>query len=198
MTWPLFWMPCRSATMVSTRRLPHLGSRARARLCRGFYHCRSGTKLRPDPPGSSPEPTGDSGLQIRHAPGAGKHGCGKRLGAAVSLRRLAQHQHARHAALGPDSGYDSIGDFEIARPLARLLDSLEGQISAWQKHLVCAQSRDNDLVAAMIGNFQDGSVAGKLQFGSAWWFNDQKEGIERQINALSNMGLLSRFRGHAH
>ena len=56
-------------------------------------------------------------------------------------------------------------------------------------------SRDNDLIAAMIGNFQDGTIPGKMQFGSAWWFNDQKDGIERQINALSNMGLLSRFVG---
>jgi glucuronate isomerase len=55
--------------------------------------------------------------------------------------------------------------------------------------------RDNELLATMIGNYQDGTIAGKMQFGSAWWFNDQKEGMERQINSLSNMGLLSRFVG---
>ncbi len=55
--------------------------------------------------------------------------------------------------------------------------------------------RDNEMIAAMIGNFQDGRIPGKIQFGSGWWFNDQKDGMERQLNALSNMGLISRFVG---
>jgi glucuronate isomerase len=99
------------------------------------------------------------------------------------------------AALGPDSGYDTIGDFDIAKPLARFLDTLDKNRCLAKTILYVLNPRDNELIAAMCGNFQDGSVAGKIQFGSAWWFNDQKDGIERQLNALSNMGLLSRFVG---
>ena len=97
--------------------------------------------------------------------------------------------------LGPDTGYDTIGDFEIARPLARFLDRLENQGKLTKTILYVVNPRDNELIAAMIGNFQDGSIPGRIQFGSAWWFNDQKDGMERQINALSNMGLLSQFVG---
>ena len=97
--------------------------------------------------------------------------------------------------LGPDSGYDSIGDSEIARPLARFLDILEREGCLARTILYNLNPRDNELVAAMIGNFQDGRVPGKIQFGSGWWFNDQKDGMVRQIDALSNMGLLSRFVG---
>ena len=97
--------------------------------------------------------------------------------------------------LGPDTGYDTIGDFEMARALAKFLDGLEKADRLAKTILYVMNSRDNELAAAMIGNFQDGSIPGKMQFGSAWWFNDQKDGIERQINALSNMGLVSRFVG---
>ena len=99
------------------------------------------------------------------------------------------------AALGPDTGYDTIGDFELARALARFLDRLERD-GVWPKpSSTCMNPRDNEVVATAIGCFQDGSLPGKMQFGSAWWFNDQKDGIERQIDTLSNMGLLSRFVG---
>jgi len=98
-------------------------------------------------------------------------------------------------ALGPDSGYDTIGDFEIARPLARFLDRLEQKEKLTKTILYILNPRDNELIAAMIGNFQDGHTAGKIQFGSGWWFNDQKDGMERQLNSLSNMGLLSQFVG---
>jgi glucuronate isomerase len=97
--------------------------------------------------------------------------------------------------LGPDTGFDSIGDFEIARPLAKFLDRLDTNNKLPKTILYNLNPRDNELMAAMIGNFQDGSVPGKLQFGSAWWFLDQKDGMKKQINALSNMGLLSRFIG---
>jgi glucuronate isomerase len=97
--------------------------------------------------------------------------------------------------LGPDSGYDTIGDFSIAKPLVRFLDKLDRNQRLAKTILYVLNPRDNELIAAMCGNYQDGSVAGKIQFGSAWWFNDQKDGIERQLNALSNMGLLSRFVG---
>ncbi len=98
-------------------------------------------------------------------------------------------------ALGPDTGYDSIGDFSMGRHLAIMLDRLESKNKLTKTILYILNPRDNEMVATMAGNFQDGSIPGKLQFGSGWWFNDQKDGMERQINALSNMGLLSRFVG---
>jgi len=97
--------------------------------------------------------------------------------------------------LGADVGFDSIGDFEIARPLARLLDRLDMENKLSQTILYNLNPGDNELIATMIGNFQDGSVPGKMQFGSGWWFLDQKDGMEKQMNALSNLGLLSRFVG---
>jgi len=98
-------------------------------------------------------------------------------------------------ALGQNIGFDSIGDFEVAKPLAKFLDSLDVKNKLPKTVLYNINPRDNELIATMIGNFQDGSVPGKMQFGSAWWFLDQKDGMERQLNALSTMGLLSRFIG---
>ena len=97
--------------------------------------------------------------------------------------------------LGRDTGFDSIGDFEIARPLAKFLDRLDTNNELPKTILYNLNPRDNELVAAMVGNFQDGTAAGKMQYGSAWWFLDQKDGMEKQMTALSNMGLLSRFVG---
>ena len=97
--------------------------------------------------------------------------------------------------LGPDTGYDSIGDFEIGRPLARFFNVLATEKNLAKTIVYNLNPRDNELLATMIGNYQDGSLPGKMQFGSGWWFNDQKDGMERQINTLSNMGLLSRFVG---
>ncbi len=99
------------------------------------------------------------------------------------------------ATLGPDTGYDTIGDFELARALSRFLDGLERDGRLAKTILYVMNPRDNEVVATAIGCFQGGSLPGKMQFGSAWWFNDQKDGIERQIDTLSNMGLLSRFVG---
>ena len=97
--------------------------------------------------------------------------------------------------LGPDTGFDSIGDFEIARPLSKLLDRLDMNNQLSKTIIYNLNPRDNYLIGTMIGNFQDGSVPGKIQFGSGWWFLDQKESMEQQMNALSNLGLLSRFVG---
>lgn len=97
--------------------------------------------------------------------------------------------------LGPDTGFDSIGDFEMARPLAKFLNRLDTEDKLAKTIIYNLNPRDNELIATMIGNFQDGSVAGKLQFGSAWWFLDQIDGMTKQIEALSNMGLLSQFVG---
>jgi len=98
-------------------------------------------------------------------------------------------------SLGPDTGYDGIGDFEMARPLATFLDRLEIQGKLAKTIVYNLNPADNDLVATIIGNYQDGSIPGKMQFGTAWWFNDQKDGIEKQLNTLSNMGLLGLFIG---
>lgn len=97
--------------------------------------------------------------------------------------------------LGPDTGWDSIGDFSQGRALSKFLNRLDEQDKLTKTILYNLNPADNELMATMIGNFNDGSVAGKVQFGSGWWFLDQKDGMEKQINALSNMGLLSRFVG---
>ena len=97
--------------------------------------------------------------------------------------------------LGPDTGFDSIGDFPQTRSLARYLDALDSTNELPRTVLYNLNPADNYAFATMIGNFQDGSVPGKMQFGSGWWFLDQKEAMEWQLNALSNHGLLSRFVG---
>jgi len=99
------------------------------------------------------------------------------------------------AKLGPDTGFDSIGDFPQARALSTYLNTLDSTDELPRTVLYNLNPADNYVFGAMTGNFQDGTIPGKLQFGSGWWFLDQKEGMEWQINALSNLGLLSRFVG---
>lgn len=97
--------------------------------------------------------------------------------------------------LGPDTGWDSIGDFQQGPMLSKFLDRLDATNQLTKTIIYNLNPADNELIATMVGNFNDGTVAGKIQYGSGWWFMDQKEGMTRQINALSNMGLLSRFIG---
>ena len=97
--------------------------------------------------------------------------------------------------LGPNSGFDAIADYEIAYPLARFLDRLDQQHKLGKTVIYTLNPTANEVIAALIGCFQDDSVPGKIQFGSGWWFNDQKDGMIRQMEALSNLGLLSRFIG---
>jgi|SRR6218665_144933 len=97
--------------------------------------------------------------------------------------------------LGADTGWDSIGDFPQGRALAKFLDKLDSNNKLAKTILYNLNPADNELMATMIGNFNDGSVAGKVQWGSGWWFLDQKDGMIKQLNTLSNMGLLSRFVG---
>ena len=97
--------------------------------------------------------------------------------------------------VGADTGFDSIGDFNVAKSMSRFLDQLDIQNKLTKTIIYNLNPRDNDLIATMIGNFQDGTIAGKMQFGSGWWFLDQKTGMEAQLNSLSNLGLLSRFVG---
>ncbi|WP_190810803.1 glucuronate isomerase [Flagellimonas sp. S3867] len=97
--------------------------------------------------------------------------------------------------LGPDTGWDSIGDFSQARNLSRFLDALDSKNKLTKTILYNSNPADNEVFAAMTGNFNDGSVKGKVQYGSGWWFLDQKDGITQQLNALSNAGLISCFVG---
>lgn len=97
--------------------------------------------------------------------------------------------------LGPDTGFDSIGDFSQGQALSAYLDRLDSENSLPKTILYNVNPADNYVFGTMIGNFQDGTIPGKVQFGSGWWFLDQKEGMEWQIKALANLGLLSRFVG---
>jgi glucuronate isomerase len=97
--------------------------------------------------------------------------------------------------VGPDSGFDSIGDWEQARSLCLYLDRLDTENALPKMVVYNLNPADNYVFATAMGNFQDGSIAGKMQFGSGWWYLDQKEAIEWQLNAVSNVGLLSRFVG---
>ena len=96
---------------------------------------------------------------------------------------------------GPDKGFDSIGDFGLAGPMSKFFDKLECKGKLTKTVIYNLNPRDNELVATMAGNFNDGIIPGKMQFGSGWWFLDQKDGMEKQMNALSALGLLSRFVG---
>ncbi len=97
--------------------------------------------------------------------------------------------------IGADTGFDSIGTFNTAKALAKFLNRLDSQNKLTKTILYNLNPADNEMIATMIGCFQDGTVAGKIQFGSGWWFLDQKDGMEKQINSLSVLGLLSQFVG---
>lgn len=97
--------------------------------------------------------------------------------------------------LGPDTGFDSIGTFTTAKAMSKFLNRLDINNKLTKTIIYNLNPADNEMVATMIGNFQDGTVAGKIQFGSGWWFLDQKDGMEKQMNSLSVLGLLSRFVG---
>ncbi|MCY9855114.1 glucuronate isomerase [Vibrio mediterranei] len=97
--------------------------------------------------------------------------------------------------LGPDTGFDSINDSLVAAPLAKLMNALAIDDALPKTILYCLNPRDNEVLATMCGNFQGGGIEGKIQFGSGWWFNDQKDGMLRQMEQLSQLGLLSRFVG---
>lgn len=111
------------------------------------------------------------------------------------LGALRNNNTRQRRMLGPDTGYDSIGDFEMARSLSRFLDRLDETNQLARTILYNLNPRDNELLATMAGNFQDGAIPGKMQFGAAWWFLDQLDGMTAQMTALSNLGLLWRFVG---
>jgi len=98
-------------------------------------------------------------------------------------------------SIGPDTGFDSIGDFNQAILMSRFVDRLDKENKLTKTILYNINPADNEVMATMLGNFQDGTFPGKIQWGSGWWFLDQKDGMEKQMNALSTLGLLSRFVG---
>jgi glucuronate isomerase len=108
---------------------------------------------------------------------------------------LRNNNTRRLRDLGADTGWDSIGDFPQGRMLSKFLDTLDNKNKLTKTILYNLNPADNELFATMIGNFNDGTIAGKVQWGSGWWFLDQKDGMTKQLNTLSNMGLLSRFVG---
>jgi len=113
----------------------------------------------------------------------------------IHLGALRSNNTRMFKQLGPDTGFDSIDDKNIAGPLAAYLNLLDSMGKLPKTILYNLNPRDNEVIATMLGNFQDGSVAGKIQMGSGWWFLDQKDGMEKQMEALSQLGLLRRFVG---
>ena len=111
------------------------------------------------------------------------------------LGALRNNNARMHRILGPDTGWDSIGDFPQARKISQFLNALDSKDKLTKTILYNLNPADNEVIATMIGNYNDGSVKGKVQFGSGWWFLDQKDGMIKQMNALSNMGLISCFIG---
>lgn len=111
------------------------------------------------------------------------------------LGALRNNNARMHRILGPDTGWDSIGDYPQAQKLSAFLNALDSKDKLTKTIIYNLNPADNEVMATMIGNFNDGSVKGKVQFGSGWWFLDQKDGMIKQLNALSNMGLISCFVG---
>ncbi|MDO1513816.1 glucuronate isomerase [Maribacter confluentis] len=111
------------------------------------------------------------------------------------LGALRNNNARMNRILGPDTGWDSIGDYAQAATLSKFLNRLDASDHLAKTILYNLNPADNEVLATMIGNFNDGKVKGKMQFGSGWWFLDQKDGMTKQINALSNMGLISCFIG---
>ncbi len=113
----------------------------------------------------------------------------------LHLGALRNNNARMHRILGPDTGWDSIGDYPQAQKLSAFLNALDSKDKLTKTIIYNLNPADNEVMATMIGNFNDGSVKGKVQFGSGWWFLDQKDGMTKQLNALSNMGLISCFIG---
>jgi glucuronate isomerase len=111
------------------------------------------------------------------------------------LGALRNNNARMHSLLGPDTGWDSIGDYPQAQQLSAFLNALDRKDKLAKTIIYNLNPADNEVIASMIGNFNDGSIKGKVQFGSGWWFLDQKDGMTKQMNALSNMGLISCFIG---
>ena len=113
----------------------------------------------------------------------------------LHIGALRNNNSKMFAKLGADTGFDSIADHSIATELAALLDAMERENSLPKTILYTLNPKDNYVLATMLGNFQSPEVAGKIQFGSGWWFNDQRDGMTEQMKALANLGALNKFIG---
>lgn len=111
------------------------------------------------------------------------------------INALRNNNTRMYQQLGPDTGYDSINDEPIAKPLVRLLDVINQESSLPKTIIYSLNASDNDIIAAAVGSFQGGGTPGKIQFGTAWWFNDTKSGMLQQMSSLANIGLFTRFIG---
>ncbi|NJL29324.1 MAG: glucuronate isomerase, partial [Thermoanaerobaculia bacterium] len=139
----------------------------------------------------------DEGDQLRTALllELGRLYCEKGWTMQLHIGAVRNVNSAMFAKLGPDTGYDAMGDRVYAEPLARLLDALSSAGNLPRTILYNLNPRDNEMLASLLASFEDGTMAGKMQLGSAWWFLDQKDGIERQLEAISLLGSLRRFVG---
>lgn len=117
------------------------------------------------------------------------------LAMQIHMGALRNNNKRMFKKLGADIGFDSIADYNYAEKLSCLLDSLDEENKLPRTILYCLNPKDNEVLGSMIGNFQNSDMTGKIQFGSGWWFNDQKDGMIRQMTALANLGLLRRFIG---
>lgn len=117
------------------------------------------------------------------------------LGMQIHMGALRNNNSRMFKKIGADAGFDSIADYSYAEFLSKILNELENSEALPKTILYCLNPKDNEVLGTMIGNFQSSETAGKIQFGSGWWFNDQKDGMTRQITALANLGLLRRFVG---
>lgn len=108
---------------------------------------------------------------------------------------LRNNNTKKFEALGPDKGFDSMDDLELAYPLSRFMDALETKSALPKTILYTLNPKDNYVLGTMLGNFQEGGIKGKIQFGSGWWFNDQQDGMKKQMTDLANLGAISAFVG---
>ncbi len=113
----------------------------------------------------------------------------------LHIGALRNNNSKMFEALGPDTGFDSVNDFEVARPLSKLLNTLEKENALPKTILYTLNPKDNYVLGTMLGNFQGVEAKSKIQFGSGWWFNDNKDGMETQLKALGNLGALGNFVG---
>ena len=120
-----------------------------------------------------------------------------RLGWTMQLHigALRNNNRRMYEKLGADTGFDSINDLAIAEKLSRFMDNLEYDTVLPKTILYTLNPKDNYVLGTILGNFQGGGIPGKIQFGSGWWFNDQRDGMENQMRSLANLGMLSRFVG---
>lgn len=113
----------------------------------------------------------------------------------LHIGAMRNNNSKMYARLGSDAGFDSINDFEIAKGISKLLNQLDKEDVLPKTILYCLNPKDNYVLGTMLGNFQGSGVKGKIQFGSGWWFNDNRDGMEEQMRTLANLGCLGNFVG---